>query len=267
MPGREPKSRSPRREFSRNAVVIALCIGSLASACGGGTPAKEASPVEWGYEGADAPENWGALSEEFAACADGMEQSPIDITGYQNREAAAIEFSYRDDASEIERHDKFLYVRFPPGSAMTIGERRFELMQAHAHAPSEHAVGGQGFASEMHLVHQSASGELAVVALLYRLGTPDPVIEEMLRSERGEDGATRRYVNINAADFVPRELGYFTYDGSLTTPPCSEGVSWFVMQSAVTISQDQVDQLQTISGGPSNRRLQPIGTRSIVAVS
>ena len=104
-----------------------------------------------------------------------------------------------------------------------------------------------------------------MVAILYSLGDPNPVIEAMLTVAPEADGATSGEVKINAAHYLPTELGHFRYDGSLTTPPCTEG-RWLVMGAAGTVSQEQVDRLQAVGGGPNNRPLQPIGTRSLVAV-
>ena len=224
--------------------------------------------LEWAYEGPGAPAEWGSLSPDYVLCASGERQSPIDITGYRDSVGPAISFSYDGEIESVERHGRFAYAVFSPGNGITVGGRFHELRQAHAHAPSEHTIDGQSFDVEVHLVHENASGELAVVGLLYRLGLQSTVIEALLDVMPEADGTpVNTTPGIVAADFLPDDLGYFAYDGSLTTPPCSEGVSWMIMRSVATVSQDQVNRLMAYGGGgPTNRPLQPLGSRVINAV-
>ena len=223
---------------------------------------------EWAYEGPGGPAEWGSLKPEYTLCASGERQSPIDITGYRDSIGPAISFSYDGEAESVERHGRFAYAMFPPGDGITVGGHSYMLKQAHAHAPSEHTVDGQIFDTEVHLVHEGASGESAVVGLLYGIGPPSPVIEALLVAMFETEGVpTDTAPGIAASDFLPADLGYFAYDGSLTTPPCSEGVSWMIMRSVATVSQDQVDRIIAYNGGPTNRPLQPLGARVVSAVA
>ena len=238
----------------------------LIAACGGGEPTPTiAHAVEWGYQGPGAPENWASLSDDYALCADGERQSPIDIARYETGDAEAISFSYGGDAKAVRNKGKFVYVDYAPGSAFNVGERTFELKSAHLHSPSEHLVDGVSFAAELHLVHQDAGGALAVVGLLFRLGEPSPVVQAILDAAPDAGDAAAPTNDLNSGVYTPGELAYYKYDGSLTTPPCSEPVGWYVMREPKSISQEQVDSLLALSGGPNNRPVQPTGNRKIIA--
>ena len=224
--------------------------------------------AHWGYAGSEGPEYWGCLSEAYRACSEGVEQSPVNITGCVASEGAHIEFAYSGRAIAARNNGHTVYLDFPPGSALDAGASRYELQGVHYHSPGEHQINGESFAAELHLVHQDADGNLAVVGLLFRLGmAASPLVQALLDAAPETVGSTALQDGPPAADHVPASLDYFGYDGSLTTPPCTEGVRWIVMQSVGTVSEAQVERLQKITGGPNNRPVQPIGKREILAVS
>ena len=238
------------------ATLVCLVTALLAgSACSG--------DVEWGYDGPGAPEHWASLSDENATCAEGTQQSPIDIAGYEKGDAEAISFAYSGDATGIANDGKFVRVEYLSGNTLGIGQRSYQLKSAHFHAPSEHQIDGVSYAAELHLVHEDARGNLAVVGLLYRLGTPDPVVQAVLDAAPPAGDTVFDVSGINAGEYVPGDLSHYQYDGSKTTPPCDEPVAWYVMRQQETVSQEQVDALLELSGGPNNRPVQPIGDRVI----
>ena len=143
------------------------------------------SSVEWGYEGPTGPQNWASLAEEYADCGEGKQQSPIDITGYQEGDAGPISFSYSADATAVRNEGKAVHVDYAPGSTMSVGRRTFELKSAHIHSPSEHLVDGVSFAAELHLVHADADGQLAVAGQLFTLGEPSSVVQAILDAAPG----------------------------------------------------------------------------------
>ena len=221
--------------------------------------------VEWGYDGPLGPQNWASLAEEYSACGDGKQQSPIDIAGYEEGDAEAISFSYGTDATAVRNDGKAVYVDYAPGSTLSVGRRTFELKSAHIHSPSEHLVDGVSFAAELHLVHADAEGQLAVVGQLFTLGEPSAMVQTILDTAPAAGETVSAEVGLNARGYTPGELGYFRYDGSLTTPPCSEPVEWHVLRTPKTISAEQVDDLLALSGGPNNRPIHPRGERAIAA--
>ena len=247
--------------------LVLLCPTLFAIvACGGGEgPQVTDYAVEWGYDGPGGPPNWAELSEEYADCGEGKQQSPIDITGYEEGDAEPISFSYETDASAVRNSGKAVYVDYAPGSSLSVGPRTFELKSAHIHSPSEHLVDGVSFAAELHLVHADAEGQLAVVGQLFTLGESSAMVQTILDTAPAAGKTVSAKVGLNARGYTPGELGYFRYDGSLTTPPCSEPVEWHVLRTPKTISAEQVDDLLALSGGPNKRPIQPRGERAIAA--
>ena len=235
------------------------------AACGGSEHAPmTADVVEWGYDGPGAPGNWSSLSEEYASCAVGEQQSPVDITGYENGAVEPISFLYGSDAIAVRNDGKFVHVDYTPGNTLSVGQSTFGLKSTHLHSPSEHRVDGVSFAAELHLVHAHANGHLVVVALLFRLGEPSPAVQAILDAAPAAGNTVGDSIMLNASGYVPSELGYYQYDGSKTTPPCHEPVVWYVMREPKTISPEQVNNLLALSGGPNNRPVQPTGSRMII---
>ena len=233
-------------------------------ACGDGEQSKMTTDaVEWAYDGPGGPENWASLSEEYAACATGKQQSPIDITRYVEGEAEPVSFSYGADAKAVRNDGKAVHVDYLPGNTMHIGQKSLTLKSAHLHSPSEHLVDGVSFAAELHLIHEDADGNLAVVGLLFRLGEPSPAAQAILDDAPATGESVSDGITLNASVYAPDELSYYRYDGSKTTPPCDEPVDWYVMREPKTISPEQVDNLLALSGGPTNRPIQPKGSRVI----
>ena len=235
-------------------------------ACGEGITDTDADVV-WRYSGPGAPEHWASLAPEYAPCADGVRQSPVDITGYGHGDAPALSFSYDGGVSGAALVRGSIVVSFAPGSSLTLGGQQYDLQSVHAHAPAEHRVDGEEFAAELHMLHQDASGELLAVGVLYRLGAPSPVLQAMIDAVATGGDAAAGDFPLGAAGFAPGSSGFYTYPGSKTTPPCYEPVEWVVMQEAATLSQEQVDALQSFSGGPNNRPVQPLRGRRIVLVA
>ena len=258
----------------RSKTIIAPVVAALISlaaivACGGGNAEEvTTTDVEWGYTGAGAPENWASLSPDNATCASGMMQSPIDIAGYQMGDAPPLSYSFRRGVAEISNNGKYLEAEYEPRNRLGFAERTYELASARWRSPAEHRFDGEELPAELQLVHEQTFGDLAVVSFLYRLGEPDATLEAFLAAAPalGEtaSGEGDAFPNLNARIFQPADLGYYKYQGSLTTPPCSEPVDWFVMHEIGTVSQDQVDRLRALLGGIGNNRpIQPLNGREI----
>ncbi len=252
-------------KFPGLTLVCLLSAVFAIAACDGGEDAQmTGDAAEWGYDGPGAPENWAALSEEYATCADGEQQSPVDITAYEEGDAGPISLFYGSDATTVRNDGKFVNVDYAPGNTLSAGQRTFELKSAHLHSPSEHRIDGVSFAAELHLVHEDADGHLAAVALLFRLGEPSPVVQAILDAAPAAGDAVTAGIALNAGGYVTDELGHYQYDGSKTTPPCYEPVAWYVIRDPKTVSPEQVDNLLALSGGPNNRPVQPRGSRVII---
>ena len=247
-------------------VWLALALACLPAALlTGAVCSRSDEAVQWAYDGPGAPEHWASLSEEYATCADGKQQSPIDIAGYSKGDAAPISFLYSADATSVGNDGKFVHADYAAGNTLRVGQRTYELKSAHLHSPSEHRIDGASFAAELHLVHADADGNLAVVGLLFELGASSPVVQAILDAAPAAGDTVVDGFTLNARGYAQGELGYYRYDGSKTTPPCAESVDWYVMRQPKTISPEQVDSLLALSGGPNNRPVQSTGNRVITA--
>lgn len=207
---------------------------------GPGRPHAHAA-AHWDYAGEFGPEAWGKMKPEFAACATGQRQSPIDIRGGITVQLEPIQFDYRPSGFSVIDNGHTVQVNLPAGNAITVLGRRYELKQFHFHRPSEERINGRQFDMVAHLVHQDAEGRLAVVAVLLDRGVAQPVVQAVwnaLPLEKGEDQAAPGAIDLNR--LLPEDRRYYTYMGSLTTPPCTEGVLWMVMKTPVPVSPEQV---------------------------
>jgi len=197
--------------------------------------------VHWGYAGSGGPAEWGTLKPEFAKCANGTRQSPIDIRGGVKVDLEPIQFDYRPTGFAVVDNGHTVQVNFAPGNSIEVMGRRYDLLQFHFHRPSEERIDGRQFDMSAHLVHRDPEGRLAVVGVLLDRGSAHPAVQTVwnnLPLEKGEEFAAQ--VLLDPSHLLPADRRYFTYMGSLTTPPCSEGVLWMVMQQAVPVSPEQV---------------------------
>lgn len=221
-------------------------------------------PAHWTYEGEEGPGAWGELDEAYATCKLGHEQSPIDIRNAQVSVLDPIRFDYHASPLRIVDNGHTIVVNYASGSSITVGGHRYELKQFHFHHPSEEKIDGRGFQLVIHLVHADSEGKLAVVAVLLDSGPEQPTVQTIwshLPKEKKTE-TTVTDVTVNAADLLPAERGYYTFMGSLTTPPCSEHVTWFVLKEPGSVSASQVESFSSIY--PLNARpIQPIGDRVI----
>ncbi len=221
--------------------------------------------VHWSYAGADGPEHWGTLSPDFAACAAGRMQSPIDLTGAVNATPPALTFAYKPSPLTIVNNGHTIQVDYAPGSTLSVDGEAFELLQFHFHAPSEHSVDGARAPMEVHLVHKSAAGTLAVIGVLMDAGAANAVLAPVWEHMPHEPGrADVADATIDAAALLPPDTErYFRYKGSLTTPPCSEGVRWFVMTERISLVEASIAAFED-TAGPNARPIQALNERLLI---
>lgn len=225
----------------------------------------EEGEVHWGYEGDEGPDNWASLSEAFALCGEGMAQSPIDITNATEADLADLEFSYGETAVNILNNGHTIQVNYDEGSTVTIDGTEYNLLQFHFHHPSEHTIDGEAFPMELHLVHADADGNLAVVGVMLAQGDEDneayASLWDVLPAEE-TDGPVETEITLNVSDLLPEERTFYHYSGSLTTPPCSEGVNWNVLTTPVMLSAAQVEAFMNIFE-LNARPVQPLNDREL----
>jgi carbonic anhydrase len=197
---------------------------------------------------------WGTLSKEFAECSVGKEQSPIDIKATVKADLQPIKFDYKLSGLNIVDNGHTIQVNYDPGSSISIAGSTYQLVQFHFHHPSEEKINGKGQDMVIHLVHQNAERKLAVVAVLVRAGDQNPVLQTLWTNIPGEKekAKTAKDITVDASQFLPSDRNYYTFTGSLTTPPCSEGVNWFVLKTPITASSSQLATFAKIY--PNNAR-------------
>jgi carbonic anhydrase len=197
--------------------------------------------LHWSYDGAAGPDAWGRLKPEFAKCSTGTRQSPIDIRDGIQVSLDPIRFDYKPSGFRVIDNGHTVQVNVDAGNVIEVNGKRFELLQFHFHRPSEERIDGRQFDMVAHLVHKDAEGKLAVVAVLLDRGSVHPLVQQVwnnLPLEKGEEQAAQSTMDLN--QLLPSERSYYTYMGSLTTPPCSEGVLWMVMKKPVNIAPEQI---------------------------
>jgi Carbonic anhydrase len=214
---------------------------------------SQASP-DFSYGGYKNPTNWDELSPNWAICESGKAQSPIDIKpsllGSVLSPPANIQFNYQSLTNfPVQNNGHTIQVNYPyPSgtSTMTVDGKTYQLVQFHLHTHSEHLINGEAAALELHLVHQNPQGELAVVGVMIENGAINNDLQTVFASMPNQEGVNTANGTINASNFLPANRSYYGYQGSLTTPPCSQGVKWIVLQNPITASQAQIDAFTNI---------------------
>jgi len=277
------------------AMGVAVTVAVGLAGCGGPTrepaPAAAATPAAapasstrpavpppgaavWHYEGAEGPANWGTLSPAFAACAEGRRQSPIDISNAARGVTADLRTSFAPAELRIAHHAHVadginnghtIQINYAGADTLTLGTTSYQLAQYHFHSPSEHTVDGKHFPMEMHLVHKSADGKLAVVAAFIGEGAHNKAFDQVWANLPAQKGVETHFpaVSVDVDALLPPARTSYRYDGSLTTPPCSEGVSWIIMTTPIQLSSEQVGAFTRLIKD-NNRPVQPLNGRTIL---
>ncbi len=235
-------------------------IALILSACGQTTPVT-GTPPHWTYEGEEGPAHWGEL-DGYATCKTGQSQSPIDVVNPTGQDLANISFHYQPSEVNILNNGHTAQVNYDAGSYIELDGVRYDVAQFHYHAPSEHTVNGESFPAELHIVHKSADGKLAVVGTLLKEGAENGAFQPFISNLPAEKADVKDTgVKINVADFLPGVQTTYRYSGSLTTPPCTEGVNWLLMTTPVELSTKQLGELEKLFEG-NNRPVQPLDGRT-----
>ncbi len=217
----------------------------------------------WSYEGETGPANWGKINPAWARCGAGNRQSPIDIRDGMKVDLEQITFDYHPSSFNVTDNGHTVQVMVGSGNFLTVGNRTYELIQFHFHRPSEERINGKGYEMVVHLVHKDGEGRIAMLALLLERGKPQPVIQTVwnnLPLEKFDTAAPNE--TLDPQDLLPARRDYYTFMGSMTTPPCNEGVLWLVMKEPLQASPQQMALFSRLY--PLNARpTQPSGGRII----
>lgn len=236
--------------------AVALLAGSAYA--GGGK-------AHWGYSGNEGPEHWAELSKEYEMCGKGKNQSPINITGLIEAELSPISFSYQGSALDVVNNGHTIKASYDAGSTITVDGHTYKLLQVHWHTPSENHIEGKSFPMEAHFVHADNDGNLAVIGVMYTKGAENAAIAPVWNNMPAKAGGTSKAAaTISAMDMMPKSKDYYRFNGSLTTPPCSEGVRWMVMKQPVTASAAQIEKFHSTFHGDTNRPIQAVNARPVL---
>jgi carbonic anhydrase len=241
--------------------------GSILSAASTGTPAAGGTPTpaHWTYESEEGPTHWGDLDPAYAACSTGQAQSPIDITNPTHGDLPDITFAEQTlSPIKIINNGHTIQVNAPAGNTIAFDNVTYELTQFHFHTPSEHEIEGKAQSMELHLVHKDKEGNLVVLGVLLKEGAENAALKPVFANmppSAGPEQTVDGTVKLN--ELLPADKSTYRYDGSLTTPPCSEGVKWIVFVQPMDVSKEQHEAFRKLF--PENARpLQSLNGREVV---
>lgn len=233
-----------------------IALTSIAILGASATTLSAATP--WSYAGDKAAHKWADLGEDYKLCATGMVQSPVNIRNAEDSALLPLTINYTEGNADVLNNGHTIQVNAQGSGEMLVGDLAYNLLQFHFHTPSEHYIDGRPYPMELHFVHRAEDGTLGVLAVFLALGDEDnAAIDKIWTAASAQDS-----IVFSAAGLLPESLDYYKYEGSLTTPPCSENVTWHILKSPVTISPAQLSDFQALF--PMNARgLQPIHERVI----
>jgi len=219
----------------------------------------------WGYSGEVSPAHWGELDEKFKMCAEGKQQTPINIVPTKDIDLPKLDLQYTKASESVVNNGHTVQVNIQAGDTLTIDGVPYELKQFHFHTPSENHINGKSFPLEAHFVHATKDGKLAVVAVLFKEGAMNPTLTKIIKKfplEKNKPtklNLSKEYIDV----VMPQNKDYYKFMGSLTTPPCSEQVKWFVLKEPQTASKAQIEAIHKEIGMENNRPIQPTNGREI----
>lgn len=221
--------------------------------------------THWGYSGAEGPEHWGELDPHFDLCRTGRMQTPVDLVNRVDASLPPISFRYRPGGHAELHNGHTVQVDYDEGSAIRVDGRDYRLKQFHFHSPSENHIDGREFPMEAHLVHADDAGHLAVIAVMFEEGPENLALAMPWAAMPTKPGHAVEFASaVSAEALLPANRDYYRFDGSLTTPPCSEGVLWLVMKHPVSASHGQLEKFARAIGHANNRPIQPLNARVIL---
>ncbi len=245
--------------------AIAISTLFLISGCVKEGHKKHEAHKHWGYSGDVAPANWGKLDEKFKMCAEGKTQMPIDIKPTKDIDLPKLDLKYGANSKSVVNNGHTVQVNMNSGDTLTIDGRIYELKQFHFHTPSENHIKGKSFPLEAHFVHATKDGKLAVIAVLFKEGAMNPTLAKIIKAFPLQKDKpvklelSKEYIDV----LMPPKHDYYKTMGSLTTPPCSEGVTWIIFKNPQTASKAQIEAIHKEINQNNNRPIQPTNGREI----
>lgn len=245
-------------------LLLALTSALSLSACALSSSHHDTAP-HWSYEGKEGPAHWGELSKKYVDCQHGRNQSPVDFSAAEQTSGGKLNHQYAPTPYTVVNNGHTIQAApAQGGQTLQLGNRAFALKQFHFHTPSEHSFRGELFPMEVHFVHQDADDNLAVLGVVFQEGAENPALTPLL-AQPLKSGQTAQLASaLDIRQMLPADTRHFRLSGSLTTPPCSEGVNWVVFKTPVTASKAQIAAMRAMIGQNNNRPVQPLNARVII---
>jgi carbonic anhydrase len=247
-----------RKKIGYFSSIIAL-MGALSTLEAGGGH-------HWGYLGESSPAHWGTLSGDFKMCAEGKQQSPINIVPSKDVDLSPLNLSYTAGSKSIVNNGHSIQVNIKDGSSFKIGDKVYKLKQFHFHVPSENNIKGEKYPLEAHFVHVSDDGKIAVIGVMFEEGEENPILKKVFGHIPKLQAGKSEECGLSSDEIkalMPKDKGYYKFKGSLTTPPCTEGVDWFVYKTPLSVSKEQINRFFATFSFPNNRPVQATNGREI----
>ena len=229
-------------------------------------PSKtDAHKPHWTYEGKEGPENWGKLDSEFSTCETGLNQSPINIENAMRASLKPIRGIQKFPAKDILNNGHTVQVNFKTGNMLVLDSTPYQMKQVHFHAPSENTINKKSFPLEAHFVHADNKGNLTVIGVMFKEGSANPALDKLwlqIPNKEGAPATVRARVTPN--ELMPENRSYYRFSGSLTTPPCTEGVRWILLKTPMTASKAQIATFEQAVKHHNNRPLQALNGRVVI---
>lgn len=227
--------------------------------------ANDGKNISWSYEGKDGPDNWGKLNPAFISCGIGSNQSPINIEGTIKAGLKPLKGVQKFPIRDIMNDGHNVVANFKDGNMLLLDDVSFKMKQVHFHTPGEHTIQGKSFPLEAHFLHVDLKGNITKVGVMFKEGKANPGLEKILAQIPNENGNTIPLkTRVSASELFPEKRDYYRYGGSLTAPPCTEGVRWLLMKTPLTASQQQIEAFKKAIHQPNNRPLQPLNGRILI---
>lgn len=221
---------------------------------------------DWGYDGQQGPANWSKLSPAFSLCERGKNQSPVNIQDSLKTHHDKLRLTFKPGRQEIVNNGHTIQINVSNGNTLQLDKDTFTLQQFHFHSPGENQIDGKPFPLEAHFVYKDKAGALAVLAVMFKAGKANQQLARawhQMPTEAGQYAALNKPINIRT--LLPEQQAFYRFSGSLTTPPCSEGVRWIVFKEAEGVSAEQISQFRSAMHHPNNRPVQPLNGRIIIS--
>ncbi len=249
----------------KKSTVFALTLSIFASFNLNASEGHQSS-VHWGYLGKIAPYHWGKLSPRFATCSKGNMQSPVNIIANKDTDLKPLNLQYSAGSKDIVNNGHTIQVNIKDGNVLKIDGKEYKLKQFHFHVPSENNINGDVYPLEAHFVHISDDGKIAVIGVMFETGNENSILSRVFTKASALKEGENAPCNLSVDDIkglLPKDSGYYKFMGSLTTPPCTEGVQWLVYKKPLSVSKDQINRFFNIFGFPNNRPVQPLNGRVV----